>query len=161
MKERIIMTEKTTNTVSDLFDQGLKNYEQALRAGARLQEETGKNWIRMFNVAASPQDFQKHVGSFDNDLISAGRKSMDECLELLERNTHAGVDLLRKGLKAPQNGTYTEKHAKVADICEGALKALTANAQAIVDINHRAMDSWLAFARKSTAPASEAKAQKA
>lgn len=155
------MTERTTNTVSDLFDLGLKNYEEALHAGARLQEEAGKNWIRMFNVAGSPQDFQKHAGSFDNGVISAGRKSMDECLELLERNTHAGLDLLRKSLKTPQNGTYAETHAKVADICESALKALTANAQAIVDINHHAMDSWLALARKSTTPASETKAHKA
>ena len=155
------MSEKATNSVSDIFDQGLKNYEQALLAGVKLQEEAFKNWNRMFNLAASPQDFQKHVAAFDNDIISASRKSMEECLGLLEQNTHASVDLVRKGLEAAQTGTYAETHAKVAEFCERTLKALKTNAQTIVDIQHKAMDSWLGFAKKATAPISEVKGQKA
>lgn len=155
------MSEKATNSVSDIFDQGLKNFEQALLAGVKLQEEAFKNWNRMFNLAGSPQDFQKQAAMFDNDIISASRKSMDECLELLEQNTHATVDLMRKGLEAAQIGTYPETHARAAEFCERTLKTLKTNAQTIVDIQNKAIDAWLSFAKKATAPMSEAKGQKA
>ena len=155
------MSDKATDYASDIFGQGLKNYEQAMLAGAKLQEEAGKNWIRMFNLAASPQDFQKQAAAFDNDIIVASRKSMDECMELLEQNTHTSVDLVKKGLEAAQTGTYAETHAKVADFCESTLKALKSNAKTIVEIQNKAMDSWLDFAKKATAPLSEMKGQKA
>ena len=35
------MTDKTKPPVSEVFDQAMKNYEQALRTGLKFQEETG------------------------------------------------------------------------------------------------------------------------
>ena len=86
---------------------------------------------------------------------------MDECLGLIEQNTHTSVDLMKKGLEATQSDTYAETHAKVVDLCESTLKALKTNEQTIVDIQQKAMDSWLNFVKKATAPVSEAKAQTA
>jgi uncharacterized protein (DUF3084 family) len=155
------MTDKTKNPASDMFDEGLKKYEQALRTGLRFQEEAGRWWTRMLNQAASPQDFQKQVQSLATDFIPATRKSLDDCLELIEQNSRASVDLLKKSLEIPQSNSYAETHAKVTDFCESSLKSLKANAQAIVDINVKATDAWFAFVKKATAGMPEAKAEKA
>jgi len=155
------MPEKTEDIVSEMFDQGLKNYEQALHKGLKLQEEAGKCWAKLLNQAASPQDLQKQISAMANDVIPATQKSMESCLELLEQNSRASVDLVKRGLEAAQTTSYADAHTKVMEFCDSSLKSLKSNAQALVDINSKALDSWMGFMKKTTAQASELKAEKA
>ena len=155
------MTEKTKNPATEMFDQGLKNYEQALRTGLKLQEDAGKYWTKLLNQAASPQDLQKQITSLANDVIPATQKSLENYLELLEQNSRASVDLLKKGMEAAQTTNVTDTQAKVVEFCESSLKSLKANAQAVVDINTKAIDSWISFVKKATVEVAEPKAEKA
>ena len=155
------MNEKSKNPVSEMLDQGLKNYEHALRTGLKLQEEAGQCWTKLFSQAVSPQDLQKQITSLAYDVIPATRKSMEDCLELLDRNSRASVDLLKKGMEAAQTTSYADTQGKVVEFCESSLKALKANAQAIVDLNAKTIDSWFAFVKKATAEVPEPKAAKA
>jgi len=152
------MAEKTKNPASEILDEGLKNYEQALRAGLKLQEEAGKYWIKVANQSVTPQDFQKQISSFTNEVIPAARKSMDDCIELIEQNSRTSVDLLKKGLAAAQQTSQADAQAKAIEFCESSLKALKANAQAVVDINTKAVDSWFAFVKRAAAASAEARA---
>lgn len=155
------MTDKTTNPQSELFEQGLKNYEQALAAGVKLHEEACKCWTKLLNRAASPQEFQKYATSLASEVIPATQKAIDGSVQLLEQASRASVDLVKKAFEAAQVTEYSEAQAKVVDFCEGSLKSLKANAQAIVDINSKAVDSWFAFVKKATAEVLEPKAAKA
>jgi translation initiation factor 2 alpha subunit (eIF-2alpha) len=155
------MTDKAKAPASEIFDQALKNYEQALRTGVKLQEEAGKCWTKMLNQAASPPDLQKQITSFANDVFLATQKSMEAYLELIEQNSRTSVDLLKKGLEAAQTTNYTDAHGKVVDFCESSLKSLKANAQAIVDVNTKAIDAWLGVVKKATAEVGELKPEKA
>lgn len=144
------MTEKAKNPASDALDQGLKNYEQALRTGLKLQEEAGKYWTRMLNQAASPQDLPKQFISFANEMIPAAQKSMQNCIELIEQNSRTSATLIKQGLEAAQATSCADGQSKVVEFCESSLGALRANAQAILDINNKAIDSWTAFIKKAT-----------
>ena len=155
------MTEKTKNPASEILDQGLKNYEQALRTGLNIQEEAGKCWTRLLNQAASPQDLQKQITSLANEAIPATQKSLEGCLALLEQNSRASVELVKKGMEAAQSANYPDAQARVIEFCESSLKSLKANAAAIVDLNARAVDSWMAFVKKATVEVPEFKAKKA
>lgn len=155
------MTEKTTNAQSEMFDQGLKNYEQALAAGMKLHEEACKCWTKLLNRASSPEDFHKYVTSLAGEVIPATEKAMDASLQLLEQASKASVELVKKGFEATQTANYGEAQAKVVDFCESSLKSLKSNAQAIVDINSKAVDSWFAFVKKATAEVLETKGAKA
>ena len=155
------MTDKAKAPASELFDQALKNYEQALRTGLRVQEEAGRHWAKLLNQAASPQDLQKQVTSVANDVIAAAQKCMEGYLAVLEQNSRASVDLMKKGFEAAQTTTPAETQSKVVEFCESSLKALKANAQAVVDINSKAIDSWVGLVKKATAEAVELKAEKA
>jgi translation initiation factor 2 alpha subunit (eIF-2alpha) len=154
------MTDKSKTPASEIFDQALKNYEQALRTGMKVQEDAGKCWTKLLNQAASPQDLQKQITSMANDVIPATQKSMEGCLDLLEQNSRASVDLLKKGLEAAQTTSFGESQGKLIEFCEGSLKALKANAQAIADINTKAIDSWISVVKKVTVDV-ELKAEKA
>lgn len=155
------MPEQSKNPMSEMLDQGLKNYEQALRTGLKLQEEAGKCMTKLLNQAASPQDLQKQMASMVNDVIPATQKSMEGYLGLLEQNTRASVELVKKGLEAAQTTTYADAQNKVTDFCESTLNALKSNSQAIFDINAKAIDSWVSFVKKATAENHEAKAHAA
>jgi hypothetical protein len=153
-------TEKTKNAASEMLDEGWKNYEQALRSGLKYQEEAGRWWTRMFGQAASPQDFQKQLNLISSDLIPAARKSLEDCLEVLDQNSRTGVDLMKKGLDAAQSLNHEEKTAKAAEFWEGSMKSLKANTQAMIDINTKAMDAWFGFLKKA-ATVPETRAEKA
>ena len=115
------MTDKTKAPASEVFDQALKNYEQALRAGLKLQEEAGRCFTKLLNHAASPQDLQKQVTALANEFIPATQKSMESCLGLLEQNSRASVDL--PDPDAPTNATlapapivrFTLRSAKIVN----------------------------------------------
>src|SRR5688572_17110487 len=93
------MTDKAKPPVSEVFDQAMKNDEQALRTGLKFQEETGKSWVNLFNQSGSPQDAYKQ---FASDVIPTAQKRVGECVELLEQNSRAGFDLLKKGMETTQ-----------------------------------------------------------
>jgi hypothetical protein len=160
-ERKTTMTDKTKVPGSEVFDQALKNYEQALRTGLKLQEEAGRCFTKLLNHAGSPQDLQKQVTAIAHDFIPATQKSMEGYLELLEQNSRASVDLLKKGLETSQPTTFAETPNKVVEFCEASLKSLKANAQAVVDINAKAIDSWVSLVKKATAEVAEPKAEKA
>ena len=154
------MKDKSDNPASEMLDQGLKNYEQALRAGLKIQEEAGKCWTSLLNQAVSAEDLQKRIATFTNDVIPATQKSLAGYLELLEQNSRASVELIKKCMETAPPTSYPETQARVVEFCESSLKSLKANTQAIVDINAKAIDSWIAFVKKA-ADVSQAKAEKA
>lgn len=155
------MKDKSDNPASEMLDQGLKNYEQALRTGLKIQEEAGKCWTSLLNQAVSAEDLQKRIATFSNDVIPATQKSLAGYLELLEQNSRASVELIKKSMEAAPPTSYPETQARVVEFCESSLKSLKANTQAIVDINAKAIDSWISFVKKATADVSQAKAEKA
>ena len=145
------MTDKAKTPASDVFDQALKNYEQALRTGVKLQEDAGKWWSRMVSQASSPQDLQKQINALANDAIPATQKTLEGYLDLLEENSRASVDLLKKGMDAVQTTNLADSHNKLLEFCEGTLKSLKTSAQTVVELNSAAADSWMGLARKAAA----------
>lgn len=152
------MTEKNKPPVSEIFEQAMKNYEQTLRSGLKLQEETGKMLTSLFYETASPHDIQKQ---FTTEVLPAAQKRFGECVALFEQNSRIGFDLLKKGLEAGQITSVADKQAKYVDLCEASLKTLRSNAQAVSDINAKAIDSYVEFVKKATAEVSGTKATKA
>jgi len=145
------MSEKAKAPASELFDQALKNYEQALRAGVKVQEEAAAYWTKLYNQAVSRPALHKQLTSLANEVIPPTQKYLAGCLEMLEQNSSATIDLMKKGVEAVQTANPTDYQSKLVDFCESSLKTAKAQTQAAIDLNSKAIDSWLAMARKTTA----------
>lgn len=143
------MTDKTKAPASEFFDQALKNYEQALRAGLKAQEEASAYWTKLFDQTASRSDVQKQFASIANDVIPPAQKYMEGCVGLMEQNSRVGVELMKKGMNAVQTSNLGEWREKVMDITESSLKSMKATAQAVIDLNSKAVDSWIGVMKKS------------
>jgi hypothetical protein len=145
-------TSQKTKPMSEAADKAMKNYEQAVRTGLKLQEEAAHLWTSLLNQSASPQDWQKRFSSATavaNGVLPVAQKSLDDVLDLVEQNTKASTDLLKKAADVCQTTTLPEYQSKCLDLCTASLDFARSNAEAITQINSRAVDSWINYVRKS------------
>jgi hypothetical protein len=153
------MSDKTNVPGTDLFEQAVKNYEQALKTGVRLQEECGKWWTDAFKQTSGPQDWQKAAASMLNEVFPAAHKNVEETLRLLEQNSRGSLDLLKRATETLQSTSVADGQARVQKLWQTSLDLLQQNAQSLIQANARLVETCAQFARKRTdgAPASAAK----
>jgi translation initiation factor 2 alpha subunit (eIF-2alpha) len=151
-KEKRIMKEQE-KPVTDMADKAMKNYEQALRTSLKLQEEAVKCFNHMFNQTASPQDWQKRFTNFTaltSEVMPMTQKRMEEVLDLMEKNSRTGAELVKKAVDAAQSPVPAESQAKWMEFWTSSMGAARSNAEALTQISARAIDSWIDFVRRNT-----------
>jgi len=139
--------------VSEMTEKAMKNYEQALRTSMKLQEEAGRWWSTTLNQTASAQDWQKPVTnltSMANGIMPAAQRRMEEVLQLMEKNSRTGSELMKKAADAAQTTVIADSQAKWMEFWTSSLSAARSNAEAMTQIGTRTIDSWIDFARKNT-----------
>lgn len=141
-------TEQKTKPVTDLFEQAMKSYEQALKTGVKMQEESAKVLSNLVSQATSPQDWQKQVKSATDDFIPQTQKAVDEGLKIIEQTSKASVDLLKKAVAIGQPTSATDAQAKMLGLWESSLHAMRDTAVSVTQANNKAIESWLAYASK-------------
>jgi hypothetical protein len=155
MKEKTHTKESTyqrTKPLSEAADKAMKNYEQAVRTGLKLQEEAAHLWTNLLNQSASPQDWQKRFSgatAVANGILPAAQKRMEDVLDLMEQNTKASTELFKKAADACQSSSLPECQTKWLDLCTASVDLARSNFEALTQINSRAVDSWLSYVRKS------------
>ncbi len=155
-------TDDKSKAATDLFEQAMKNYEQALKSGLKLQEESARMWTAFAGQAGNPQDVQKRVKAWSDDVIPQTQKALDEYLKLIEQNSKASVDLLKKALVACQASTLQETQNRFLGVWEGSLNALRDTAVSVAQTNARVTEAWTTSARKAwETPATATSASKA
>jgi hypothetical protein len=146
-------TEQKTKPVTDLFEQALKSYEQALKTGVKMQEESAKAFSDFFTQASSPQDWQKQVKSATDDFIPQTQKTIDEGLKVIEQTSKSSIELLKKAVAVGQPTSAPDAQAKILGLWEASLSTMRDTAVAITQANNKAIESWIAYARKAAEPA--------
>jgi hypothetical protein len=152
------MTNKDKNEGRELFEQAMKNYEQALQAGLKLQRESATWWTDLLSQTGSPQEWQAKFTELASDSMTATQKRMEENLKLIEQNSRASLDLLKKAVDASKADTVATGQAKMQELWEASLEALRTNATAINQANSKLVDSWVQFMPKMKPAASSQKA---
>ncbi len=149
-----LFEEAMSKPVSELYEQAMNNYEQALRTGLRLQEESGKWLTSMLDQATSPQDWQKWVKSMSDRFIPETQKTMEENLRFMEQNSRTGVELMRKAMEAAQSTSLVEGQTKFLTFWGASLNAWRDKAQAATQANTKAIEMWVEFLRRNAEMAS-------
>ncbi len=142
-----------TKAFSEMADSALKNYEQAVRTGLKLQEEAGKWWTAMFNQTAFGQDWQKHWSNMTgvaNNFMPLAQKQVEEVMGLMEENGRQGAELVKKAVDAAQTPALAERQAKWLDFWTASMGVARSNAEAVSEISSKAIDGWVDFVRKNT-----------
>lgn len=141
------MAMKPQQVMSELMDQAVGCFDAALKTGVKLQEDASKWWSEVLNEATSMQDWQKKIASCITDAIPTAQKNAEECLHMIDQNTRSSMELLRKAFDACQSESVADAQAKMQELWSSSLAALRQNAQAVVQTNARAMESWVSFCK--------------
>jgi len=145
--------EEKTKPVTDLYDQAMKGYEQALKTGVKMQEESAKYFSNLLNQTTSPQDWQKRVKSVTDELIPQTQKTMEEGVKLIEQTTRTSIELLKKAVATGQPTSMQDAQAKFLGLWEASLNAMRDTAVSVTQANNKAIESWVSYARKNSEPA--------
>lgn len=143
----------TAKTMSDIADKALKNYEQVFKTGLKLQEEASKCWTTLLSQTPSAQQFQKPLTNFTavaSGVLPEAQKRMQEVLDLVEKNSRTGVELMKKAADAAQTPVIVESQSKWMDFWTASMGAVRANTEALVQINSRAIESCIDFVQKNS-----------
>lgn len=156
MKEKTTSREKSTppeTVVSELTEKALKNCEQAVRTGLKLQEEAVVWWTKLINQTTVGQDWQKplHTAtSLADKLMPEAQKRMEEVLSFMEKNSRAGADLMQKAVDAAQTPVISDSQTKWMEFWSASLGAVRTSTEELTQIGAKAIDSWVDFVRKNT-----------
>ncbi len=151
-KEKETMKDKD-NPMTEMAGKALKNCEQAFLTGLKLQEEAVQYWTHLFNQTVSPQDWQKRaagVTDLASGVLPAAQKQMDEVLDLVEKNTRTGAELMTKAIDAAQTPVIAQSQAKWLDFWTASVGAVRTSADALTQFNARVADSWVELIRQNT-----------
>lgn len=138
--------------INDMADNAMKNYEQAVRTGLKMQEEAGKWWSNMFNQAGFGDDWQKrmnNVSAVTSGFVPLAQKRMEEMMDLMQKNGRTTAELMKKAIDAAQTPAMAESQAKWMDFWTSSIGVLRNNTEAMTQINSKAIDAWIDYIRKN------------
>jgi len=142
-----------TNPLSGITVAALKNYEQAVRSGLKLQEEACHWWSGMLNPAACSQQWQERLNKLNGlakDLMPLVQERMEDVLTIMESNSRTGTELMKQALAASQTLVIADRQAKWMELWSSSIRAAQTNAAALAKVSSKAVDSWTAFIEKNT-----------
>jgi hypothetical protein len=146
---------------TELFDQAMRSYEQALRTGVRLQEDTARWWTNFLHQTSWTQDWQRQVSSVMSHAIPTAQRNMEESLRLIDQSSKTSLNLLKRAVDAPRTTAVSDVQSQVQEIWQSSLNVMQSNMQAITESQARVMESWTEYVRKGVASTTSAAASAA
>ncbi|EDY84999.1 hypothetical protein VDG1235_4633 [Verrucomicrobiia bacterium DG1235] len=138
-----------TDTTNEAIQDALKFYEEALKSGIQLQEDSLKLWKDVLDQVSSPDDLKNKLEELVHNVLPQNKKCMEDVVSLFQKNSAQCTDLFSKALNVYQAGSITEGQTRLQDLVETSLSALHSNVNSLVETNTQVMKSWDSiFARK-------------
>ena len=132
----------TSETVSELFHEAMRNYEKALKSGIQLQEESVNLWKDLLTKLGSAEELQAKLESMTSDAFPQARKRMEEFVETFNRTSNQTIDLFQKTMGVYQATSVTDAQRRVQDLIESSLTTLRVNVHSALNTNAKIIASW-------------------
>jgi hypothetical protein len=132
----------TSQTFSEVFDEAMRSYEKALKAGIQLQEESVNLWKELLTKLGSPEEFQAKLESMTAVAFPESRKRMEEFVETFYRLSNQTIDLFGKTQGVYQSTSVTDAQGRVQDLIESSLTALLVSVHSAMNTNAKIITSW-------------------
>jgi hypothetical protein len=145
------MNDQTKSPWCALVEQAIKNYEEALQTGVRIQEESSKWWTE-FMQSGAPAEWRQRWGSSAMDNIPVVQQRMEDALHLLEQGSRTSLDLMKRAMEVAMTETPAEAQGKLQDLWGASLQALRGNGQAVAQANAKVVEAWMQLFSRAAAP---------
>jgi hypothetical protein len=143
-------TAKAADSAQDLMKDAIKLYEEALKNGIQLQEESLELWKDMLKQVGTPDELREKIEKMTGGVFPETRQKMEDILKVFQDNTEQSMTLFNKAMNVYQSTSFEEGQARVQDLMESSLGAMRTNVQTVLDTNSKMMASWTDFVEKTT-----------
>ena len=124
-----------------VFDEAVATFNDAVKAGVKVQEEIGKWWSDALEQTGPAEQWQKKSKAVLSEAIPAAQKNAEEWLKLIEQNYKRSLGLFKKAWEV-QPGDAADMRAKSQQLWEESLELVRDNAQAVAQANVKMMEVW-------------------
>lgn len=131
-----------SETINEIFHEAMRSYEEALKSGIQLQEESVNLWKDLLSKLGSPEEFQAKLKSLSVDIFPHARKRMEEFIETFNRSSNQAMDLFEKTCGVYQATSVTDAQRRVQDLVESSLATLRVNVHTALNTNAKILASW-------------------
>ena len=132
----------TSETIDKVFQEAMRSYENALKSGIQVQEESVNLWKDLLTKLGSPQDFQAKLESMTADAFPKARERMEEFVETFNRTSSQTVSLFEKTLSVYQATSVPEAQRRMHDLIESSLSTLRVNVHSALNTNAKLIAPW-------------------
>jgi hypothetical protein len=132
----------TSASINKYYQEGLRSYEEALKAAIQLQEESANLWKDVLSKLGYPQEFQAKLESMTADAFPKARERMEEFFETFNRTSNQTIDVFDKMLSIYNATSVPDAQRRVQDLIESSLTALRVNLHSTLDMNAKIIGDW-------------------
>ena len=129
-------------TASELFEQAIGKFEEAVKTGLKLQEEASSAWTEILAGAGTPTEWQARFEEVAKKSIPKAQENIDTALKTMESNYATSLDLLKKAMEAAQSTTVEEGQERTTALWERSMEAMRENAQTVMQANAKIAEAW-------------------
>src|SRR6516162_4679590 len=97
-----------SETFAQVFHDAMRNYEEALKSGIKLQEESVNLWKDLLTKLGSPEELQAKLEAMRAEAFPKARERMEEWVETFNRTSKQTIDLFGKTLSVYQATSVTD-----------------------------------------------------
>lgn len=131
-----------SQAINDIFRQAMLSYEEALKSGIQLQEESVKLWKELLTKLGSPEEFHAKLESLNSETFPAASNRMGAFLETFCRTSDQTLALFQKSLAPFQAASINDARSRIQDLLESSLTALRVNVHTALNTNAKIMAGW-------------------
>jgi hypothetical protein len=124
-----------------VFNEAAETFNEAVKAGLKVQEEIGKWWSDALEQAGPTEQWQKKSKAVFDETIPAAQKSAQEWIKLVDQNYKRSVGLFKKAWEV-QPADPADMRAKSQELWEESLGLVRDNANAVAQANIKLMEVW-------------------
>ena len=132
----------STGSFNELFEQAARVFENALRAGITMKQETTKWFTETLRGMGSPQQWQARNEAAAEQATSTFQKNVDAGLQMMSENAKASLELLEKAFQARPAESDPDGRARSREMWETAVGSLRKKMEMMVQTNTRGIESW-------------------
>ena len=132
----------TSETIDKVFQEAMRSYENALKSGIQVQEESVNLWKDLLTKLGSPEDFQAKLESMTANAFPKARERMEEFVETFNRTSNQTIDLFEKTLSVYRATSVPDAQRRMHDLIEGSLATLRVNVHSALNTNAKLIASW-------------------
>ena len=130
-----------TANYEELVEQSARLFENALKAGITVQQQSAKWFAETLRGLARSQ-WQTKGQAAAEQVMSVVQKQAEETIRNMTESAKSSMELLEKAFEVRQNDSAAEHEARNREIWESALGSLRKNTEAMVNANARVIESW-------------------